>query len=111
MNNLGTKTIEDILGDTFNPKQKAIFLLKQKLAFYHPMRPDILVFLGGEMPHLVKKIVNALENSGTKPTRDLILKTKRLSLNRLRVRLAAQVTQQTPLRLINLYAKKCVGHR
>ena len=80
MTNLGTETIEDILGDTFTPEQKAIFPIKQKLAFYHPMRPDILIFLGGEMPHLVKKPVNALENSGTKPTRDLILGGKRLSL-------------------------------
>ena len=80
MTNLGTETIEDILGDTFTPEQKAIFPIKQKLAFYHPMRPDILIFLGGEMPHLVKKTVNALENSGIKPTQDLILRSKRLFL-------------------------------
>ena len=33
------------------------------IAFHHPCDKDIKVFIGGEMPHLVKKIVNRLESS------------------------------------------------
>ena len=33
------------------------------IAFPHPIRNDILLFIGGDMPHLVKNVVNALERS------------------------------------------------
>jgi hypothetical protein len=31
------------------------------IGFYHPMDPDIVIFIVGDMPHIVKKIVKALE--------------------------------------------------
>ena len=37
-----------------------------KIDFPHSIRSDILVFIGGDIPHLVKKFVNALERSGEK---------------------------------------------
>ena len=36
---------------------------KLKIAFAHPCDTEIKVFIGGEMPHLVKKIVNRLERT------------------------------------------------
>ena len=35
-----------------------------KVAFDHPTIPGILIFAAGDMPHLIKKIVNAMERSG-----------------------------------------------
>jgi len=79
MKNLGTKTIDNILGETFTEEQRENFPLKQKLAFHHPIRSYILVFLGGEMPNLIKKLVNGLENRGTKTSRDLVFRGQKLS--------------------------------
>ena len=33
------------------------------VAFDHPHYSDVLVFIGGEMPHWIKKFINAMENS------------------------------------------------
>ena len=76
MNQLGTLTIGDVLDDMFTDEQKALFPMKQKLAFPHPSNPAILIFLGGEMPHWAKKFVNALELSGKQPSRDLEFRRK-----------------------------------
>ena len=67
---LATITMKDIFALNSNiiltDKQKTILPLSQyKVAFYHPIQSDIIVFIGGEMPNLIKKIVNALERSGS----------------------------------------------
>ena len=36
--------------------QHKLFPLEKKIAFRHPVRKHIIVFIGGEMPHLVKKM-------------------------------------------------------
>ena len=37
-------------------KQKSIIPMSEyKVAFYHPIQDDITIFIGGEMPHLIKK--------------------------------------------------------
>jgi hypothetical protein len=48
---------------TLTDNQRSIFPLEKKVAFHHPTRDDITIFIGGEMPHLIKKIVNAFERS------------------------------------------------
>ena len=64
----------------FTEEQKNFFPMKQKLAFPHPMRPDLKIFIGGEIPHWIKQLVIALERSGIKPSTDLEFKGKKLSL-------------------------------
>ena len=34
-----------------------------KITFLHPKRSDVLIFIGGDMPHIVKRMVNVLESS------------------------------------------------
>ena len=36
---------------------------KMKITFLHPKRSDVLIFIGGDMPHIVKRMVNVLESS------------------------------------------------
>jgi hypothetical protein len=52
------------------------------LAFPHPLfGDDILVFVGGDMPHCIKKLVNTLEKSGwAKHARNLRRNGKKMSL-------------------------------
>ena len=50
-------------------------------AFYHPIFPDVMVFIGGEMPHWVKKFVNAMENSSIrKEKRNMTFRGEEVSL-------------------------------
>ena len=51
---LGTETIEDVLGEYLSAERKILYPMKQVITFYHPIRSDILIFIGGKMPHLVK---------------------------------------------------------
>ena len=56
-----------------------------KIAFAHPIDPTIIVFIQGDMPHLIKKIVNALESSSNPSSRrDISLGGYPVSLGRLR---------------------------
>lgn len=52
---LATETAGELFGDVPNPDLP--------VCFRHPCDENLRVFIGGEMPHLVKKIVNALERS------------------------------------------------
>ena len=53
-----------------------------KIAFSHPCDEGIKVFIGGEMPHLIKKIVNRLENScGVKSKVSLKFRGQLMSLD------------------------------
>lgn len=71
-----------------------------KVAFPHPVRSHIKVYIGGEMPHWIKKFANAMENSSKKSSnRDMefcggkinlgmihnVWKTKLSGVNTLRV--------------------------
>ena len=65
-------------------KQKTILPLSEyKVAFYHPIQEDIVVFIGGEIPHLIKKFVNALERSGSVKTTDLYFCNQPITLQML----------------------------
>ena len=37
--------------------------MEKKIAFLHPKRSDVLIFIGGDMPHIVKRMVNVLKSS------------------------------------------------
>ena len=40
--------------------------MDMKIVFPHQIRSDILIFIRGDMPHLIKRFVNSLERSGEK---------------------------------------------
>ena len=50
---LGKITFEDVLGEYLSDERKGRYPLKQLIAFPHPIRSNILIFIGGEMLHLV----------------------------------------------------------
>ena len=65
-------------------KQQTLLPLSEyKVAFNHPIHADTIIFLGGEMPHLIKKIVNAFERSGSVKSTDLQFRGQHLSLKML----------------------------
>ena len=80
---LGKITFEDVLREHLSDEQKGKYPLKQIIAFPHPIRSTILIFIGGEMPNLGKKIVNAFERSGLVHTTDLKFREKHMSLTML----------------------------
>ena len=41
-----------------------------KIAFKHPKQKDVFIFIGGNMPHIVKRMVNVLESSSKKTIRE-----------------------------------------
>ena len=55
--------------------------LKFKIAFSHPLPAcrDVKIFFGSDMPHLVKKIRNAMDNK----SRELVFRDSDISLRRL----------------------------
>eukprot|EP00957_Ditylum_brightwellii_P067645 5134540-Ditylum_brightwellii.AAC.2 len=66
---------EKLIGHHFTEKQNKLLPMKQNIAFYHPAfiheNKKIVIFIGGEMPHLIKKIVNApksCDNTKSKQT-------------------------------------------
>ena len=62
-------------------KQKEVLTLKQKISYCHLIDGDVIIFIGGKIPHLVKKIVNTLESSGlAKGSRNLEFCRKPTSL-------------------------------
>ena len=42
---------------------KNVLPKKLPVAFPHPLLPNSKIYLGGEMPHWIKKFVNVMENS------------------------------------------------
>ena len=65
---LATITMKDVFkinnSIILTEKQNSLLpLTEYKVAFRHPIQNNIIIFLGGEMPHLIKKIVNAFERS------------------------------------------------
>ena len=59
-----THTVGEIIGknDFFTDDQKKYLDLNLKIAFKHPKQKDILIFIGGDMPHIVKEMVMFLES-------------------------------------------------
>ena len=56
-----------------------------KIAFKHPKQKDVFIFIGGDMPHIVKRMVNVLESSSKKNNkRKLEYGGKKLNLDMLR---------------------------
>lgn len=58
------KTVRDIESRSHQWSQ---YRLSKGIAFWHPCCPHTPVFLTGDMPHVVKRIVNCLENSNLGP--------------------------------------------
>jgi hypothetical protein len=57
-------------------------ILDFKVAFEHPYIPNVYIWIHGDMPHMVKKVVNALECSGLENSeRNLQFRGQPLSLN------------------------------
>ena len=59
MKQLATLSPSKVFGNSFDD----MLPNKLKVAFKHPGRPHVNIFIGGEMPHWMKKIVNAMESS------------------------------------------------
>jgi len=73
---LATYKAKDIFA-SLHPKLPGDILVE----FYHPSGMDRFVFLGGKMPHWIKRVVNGLENSSKDShKRKLIYKGKPLGL-------------------------------
>ena len=59
--------------------------MEKKIAFLHPKRSDVLIFIGGDMPHIVKRIVNVLGSSSKENSkRNLEYKGDKINLKMLR---------------------------
>ena len=52
---LATLTVEEVLGDFFTPRQKNILPMDFKIAYRHPIQDNVIIFIGDDMPHLIKK--------------------------------------------------------
>ena len=77
---LATLTAADVFKDFLTKEQKNKLPMDLKIAFVHPIRSDIIVFICADMPHLVKKCVNAMENSGPNKTRHLNFRGQKIEL-------------------------------
>ena len=59
--------------------------MNPKIAFKHPKQKDVLIFIVGDMPHIVKRMVYVLESSSKKDNkRKLVYGGKKLNLDMLR---------------------------
>ena len=59
--------------------------MEKKITFLHPKRLDVLIFIGGDMPHIVKRLVNVLESSSKENSkRNLEYNGDKLNLKMLR---------------------------
>ena len=56
MKSLGTLSIEDVFECYLTDNLRRLLPMDIKIAFPHPIRSDILIFIGGDIPYLVKKI-------------------------------------------------------
>ena len=63
MKSLGTLSIEDVLECHLTDNLRRLLPMDMKITFPHLIRSDVLLVIGGNMPHLVKKFVNGLERS------------------------------------------------
>ena len=73
------------------------------MAFVHPFSGNILVYIGGEMPHWMKKFVNALENSGLdSEKRSMEFRGKKISLHMLEKVLRVYEGEINKLRMTRL---------
>ena len=80
MKSLGTLSIEDVLECHLNDNLRRLLPMDMKIAFNHPIRSAILIFIRGDMPHLIKKFVNVLERSGEKYSTNLFFENNHMSL-------------------------------
>ena len=65
---LATILVRDVLLDTisfFDDKMLEVLPLDTKIGFHYPVHKDITIFIAANMPHLMKKIVNALKRSSS----------------------------------------------
>lgn len=63
-NQLATLTANELLDLSFlSDMKRAILPTEKKIAFRHPTRPEITIFIWSDMPHWTKKFVNALERT------------------------------------------------
>ena len=65
---MATHTICEIIGKNifFTNEQIKYLDLSQKIVFVRTKQKDILIFIGGDMTHIGKRIVNVLESSSKK---------------------------------------------
>ena len=76
MNQLASITAKEAFPDADIPKS----LENIGVAFKHPVYTTVMIYIGGEMPHWIKKFVNAMESSSSpKSKRDM--KYKGASIN------------------------------
>lgn len=81
-NQLATLSVGELLELT--PEQREKLPIKKKIAFVHPTRDDVTVFIWSDMPHWAKKFVNALERTDMPESKtNLMFRGKPLSLKML----------------------------
>ena len=83
MKSLGTLSIADFFECHFTDNLRRLLPMDMEIAFYHPIRRDILIFIGVDMPHLVKKFVNALERNGEKDSTIFFFENNHMSIKML----------------------------
>ena len=81
---LATISARDVLTDTvthFDKDLIDILPIDMKIGFYHPIHKEVIIFISADMPHLMKKIVNAFERSSVKKNKTaLCFRNKEISL-------------------------------
>lgn len=80
MRQLATLTAKDLFGGDIGMQLQNQLPMEKKIAFRHPTLVSIIIFIGGDMPHWIKKFVNCLERSGKTPATTLRFDGKNLSL-------------------------------
>ena len=81
---LGTQIAREALPIALIIDNNLLELLDLKIAFPHPSRSNTTIYIMGDMPHLVKKVVNCLEMSGNqKSQRHLEYDNEHICLSRL----------------------------
>ena len=81
---LATQSAREALPTVLIIDNNFLELLDLKIAFPHPSRSNITFYIMGDMPHLVKKVVNCLEMSGNhKSKRHLEYDNEHICLSRL----------------------------
>eukprot|EP00957_Ditylum_brightwellii_P206043 15346509-Ditylum_brightwellii.AAC.1 len=59
---LATISAEELIGNCFTDEEKKFLLMKMNIDFHHPTDDNIIIFIGDEMSHLIKKVVNPFES-------------------------------------------------
>ena len=77
---LATHSLLEVFGFFLTDEQKKVLPVEMKVAFRHPILDDVWIFVGGVMPHLIKKIINAFDRSGKKKSTDLKFRWHKMSL-------------------------------